>query len=217
MNLNTIDYLGWTIPKNDEFVKKHLQTFPKNNNQDKIVAFANNLNFKKDLVIDVGANIGTKALQFVNSFKNIVCFEPVKINFQCLTENCKNYTNIKLHNVGLSNINKKDIIHLPPEFINHYGAFSINKFSARDDNVHTEEIVLHRLDDYELLPDLIKIDTEGHESQVLLGALETLKKARPVLILEHSVKNVKPIIDVLGPIGYRIIYSKQKDHVWVCY
>jgi hypothetical protein len=66
------------------------------------------------------------------------------------------------------------------------------------------------------MPDLIKIDTEGHESQVLLGALETLKKARPVLILEHSVKNVKPIIDVLEPIGYRIIYSKQKDHVWVC-
>jgi FkbM family methyltransferase len=94
MNLDTIDYLGWTLPKNDEFIKRHLQTFPKNNNQDKIVSFANNLNFKKDLVIDAGANIGTKALQFVNTFKNVVCFEPVKINFHCLTENCKNYTNI---------------------------------------------------------------------------------------------------------------------------
>ena len=42
MNLDTIDYLGWTLPKNDEFIKRHLQTYPKNNNQDKIVAFANN-------------------------------------------------------------------------------------------------------------------------------------------------------------------------------
>lgn len=215
MNSDVTNYLGWTLPKNDEFIKKHLQVFPKNNNQDKIVSFVNNLNFKKDLVIDIGANIGTKALQFANIFKEVICFEPVKINFYCLTENCKSYQNIKLYNIGLSNANKKSSIQLSSEFINHYGAFSIDKFTDRNNNIHSEEISLHCLDEYDLFPNLIKIDTEGHEPYVLLGALETIKKAKPILILEHSAKNVNPISDIIEPIGYRIIYSKQKDHVWI--
>ena len=101
------------------------------------------------------------------------------------------------------------------EYQNHYGAFSIDKFTDRDDNIHEEEIYLNCLDNYDLQPSVIKIDAEGHEKNILLGALDTIRKNYPLLILEHSAKTVKPLIDILEPLGYRIIYSKQKDHIWI--
>jgi hypothetical protein len=42
-----------------------------------------------------------------------------------------------------------------------------------------------RLDDiYTGVPSFVKIDVEGHELQVLKGAEETIKKHKPVLLVE---------------------------------
>lgn len=213
--MDIVKYLGWSIPINDQFVKKHLKQFPINKYQKNVVNFVEQLNLGRMLAIDIGANIGTKSLQFSKIFKNVVSFEPVTVNFKCLTENCLYEDNIKIYNVGLSNRNGTAIIQLSSEFSNHYGAFSIDKFIDRTDNAHSEKINIECLDNYNLSPDLIKVDTESHEIYVLLGALETIKRSHPVLILEHSVKTVNPIEEILIPMGYKIQYSNNKDHVWI--
>ena len=40
-------------------------------------------------------------------------------------------------------------------------------------------------------PDLIKIDVEGYENKVLLGAIKTIKKYKPVIYVENNLKQGK--------------------------
>ncbi len=62
---------------------------------------------------------------------------------------------------------------------------------------------IHRLD-------FIKIDVEGHESKVIEGGTETLKRLRPVLQIEieqrHHESNIIHIIDYVKKLGYNCHY-----------
>ena len=58
-------------------------------------------------------------------------------------------------------------------------------------------------------PGLIKIDTDGYEAEVLLGALDVLEKTRPVLFIEYDPILIEPVsgdarhlLDGLRQIGY---------------
>jgi len=59
------------------------------------------------------------------------------------------------------------------------------------DRVHTESMVVvtERLDGHVpegWLPDFVKIDVEGAELKVIRGAVETLRKAKPIVAFEHG-------------------------------
>jgi FkbM family methyltransferase len=59
---------------------------------------------------------------------------------------------------------------------------------ARD--VHTFDVAVRRLDDElprDFAPTLIKVDVEGAEAAMLTGALQTLRRHRPLVIFEHGV------------------------------
>ena len=53
----------------------------------------------------------------------------------------------------------------------------------------------------------IKIDVEGHEENVLMGATEIIKKNRPILLVEieqkHTRKNVEETINFINSLGYK--------------
>ena len=54
-----------------------------------------------------------------------------------------------------------------------------------------------------LQPDVLKIDVEGAELSVLKGALDTLRKSRPIILIEiHSEELLAACIAFLGPLGY---------------
>ena len=55
----------------------------------------------------------------------------------------------------------------------------------------------------------MKIDVEGHELEVLEGALETLKKNRPMLILEATRKQ-EEIASLFRAIDYQLIDIEGK-------
>ena len=72
----------------------------------------------------------------------------------------------------------------------------------------TSEVPTHRLDHLVAKEGwsnirVIKIDVEGAEHLVLTGALETLKRDRPMLLMEiHSVVCMLQCLELLHPLGY---------------
>lgn len=79
------------------------------------------------------------------------------------------------------------------------------------------------LDSYGLDPTLLKIDTEGAEQEVLMGAVETLKRSHPRLVVEtHTEELAKSIKEILKDEGYslkdivRVNRWGYPQHFFIC-
>ena len=60
----------------------------------------------------------------------------------------------------------------------------------------------------------IKIDVEGHEKNVIVGASKIIKKNKPVLLVEieekHTQNKVVNIIDFINTFGYKSYFFDKK-------
>jgi FkbM family methyltransferase len=130
------------------------------------------------VVFDVGANVGEWALHAlaINSAIDLHCFEPAPAAFATLQ---KAVPRARLQNVGLGS--KAGTLSL-----NIYGGDStLNSFYERKDfdiaPVEKVAVPVVTLDDYASdipMIDFLKIDTEGHERDVLQGARKLLAEKR---------------------------------------
>ena len=206
---------GWIMPDLDMHFSRHLLQYPGTTYQQSTIDAAYNFVKKFDNVIDVGGNVGLHTVRFSQKFKNVHSFEPVTSNFECLKENCKSFTNIVLHNYGLGSCNENTVISLPASSDN-CGNYSIVDFQSSSDELIKEEILIKKLDDLQLEVDLIKIDTQGFEFPVLQGAIKTIVRCKPVIILEIEVKKQFNILSsFLTNLGYVLATSVNKDKIWI--
>ncbi len=61
-------------------------------------------------------------------------------------------------------------------------------------------------------PDLIKIDVEGAESLVLLGAKNMLLTKKPIILLEvHSMLNMFNVVSILSSLSYEMKILKEES------
>jgi FkbM family methyltransferase len=124
---------------------------------------------KNDLIIDCGANVGSlyyAIKRFTDTF-NYIAFEPDPKVFKCLELNLNKFNNVELSCVGLSSENKSKEFYIN----NETGDSSLEEFNTET----SIDIIIKKLDSfkYEKIK-LLKIDAEGHELEVLLGAKSTL-------------------------------------------
>lgn len=124
---------------------------------------------KNDLIIDCGANVGNLYLsinRFIKTF-NYIAFEPDPKVFKCLELNLDKFNNVELYRVGLSTENKNKKFYVNDET----GDSSLEEFNTKVSiEINTKNLDSFKYEKVKLL----KIDAEGHELEVLLGAKNTL-------------------------------------------
>ena len=157
----------------------------------------------KDVVVDVGANIGYYTLLMATKAKKVYALEPDQTCFEILK---KNVEENKLKNVVLLNVAagaKKEIKKLIKDSENlgnsHLG-------SGKGVSVNCERLENILINEHKI--DLIKIDTQGWEPAVIEGAKKVIESDRPVLFLEYSPteyrdKKMKKYLELV----YRNIWS----------
>lgn len=177
-------------------------------------------------VVDVGANRGqsVRSLRLVLPSPHIVAFEP---NPRLAGYIKRRYpSGVEVHEVALGRTTSQLNLYLP-----RYGrwswdtrasleaeaaeaAFSEEDFWRFDPNRVTVDhisVPVRALDAFELSPDLIKVDVEGRERAVIEGALATIARSRPVLLVEGDGAAVE---DALNGLGYgRFRWDPETDEL----
>jgi FkbM family methyltransferase len=180
-----------------------------------------------DYVFDIGANIGSTSLylaQKIGDKGKVFSFEPDPYNYEQLKKNVNlnSFSNIEIFNIGLGNNSGtyKLFIDTPT---NRGGNRILDEKMGSGKEFHY--ILVEKFDDWINnlkinRVDLIKIDVEGYEYNVLLGAENTLRKFKPKLFIELDDNNLKQqghsasmLVLFLENMGYKIINSMNGKNI----
>lgn len=166
---------------------------------------------KDDVFFDIGANIGQHGLYASNFCKSVYSFEPIQrlYNQLELSINRNNFNNIHAFNIGLGNEEKEIPIYSDAANVGGSSVLiSAGKFLE-------QVIQIKKLDDFLLNNptevNMVKIDVEGFELEVLLGARKMFEKYKPKLLIEFSPPIYNTISSTRGEEIYLFlsgIYSK---------
>ncbi len=148
-----------------------------------------------DVVIDAGANYGDSAIWYAKCFRaKVFAFEPLEHVYEILKKNIQlNSVRIFAYNTPLGSGNEIR------------GKKEGSMFISCDDE-NSIKTKTSRLDDFTLgHVKLLKIDVEGFEMEVLQGAVDTIKKYKPKIIIEtHSSDLFVRCNKLLSDLDYRI-------------
>jgi len=140
---------------------------------------------KDSVFVDVGANIGFFSLYASYLCKKVIAFEPIDFIYNQLKKsvNENGIRNIELYNYACGSKKDKLEIGLVKENIGASGLVPCNKkiYTKKMIDVTTLDIALHNRK-----VDFIKIDVEGFEPDVLLGARNIIQKNQPIIVFEFS-------------------------------
>lgn len=156
--------------------------------------------------LDVGANIGNHSLHFAGHFSRVISLEPHPRNFGLLQMNAQLAENVHPLNIGASDrAGTIDIV----EDRTNLAASSIHRSAGRDGRVVPFNLV--RIDDIPEVQEadaitFIKFDIEGHEATAIAGAQDTIRRHRPVVMLEILKDEISEgsaaSLDALRTLGY---------------
>jgi len=132
---------------------------------------------KRNLIFQAGGNGGLYPSIYADLFKQVITFEPHYRWFTCLSANVPNH-NVFKYMSAIGNDNEPIQVVIPEEWQGGLGAIYVQPNGI---------IPKLKLDAFGLNPDLIHLDIEGAELEALQGAIETIKRAKPMIVVEWDV------------------------------
>lgn len=174
---------------------------------------------------NVGAHFGIYTVSMaiaVGHNGHVYSFEPDPIAF----ERCQLHMQMNsLHWVNLFNAaasDCEDVLHL---ILENGGGTGESRIACSDDITQRKHTLVTKVSAVRLdnlvkqkqirPPQFIKIDVEGHGAKVLLGAQETIKEHRPViLICFHNQSELQETRELLQPLGYESFTCEGSEISW---
>jgi FkbM family methyltransferase len=181
--------------------------------------------FAPEVVLDVGANLGQSAEQFLRWFPTarVICFEPVTTTFKELERRLGSHPRVRLARLALGAAPGSGTFRLegPPGMHTLASRPGPGEPEALHEPVEIDTV--DRFCQREGLAriGLLKIDTEGHDLAVLEGAADLLAAARIEMVMVEAglhPENTRhvPLEALKGKLescGYRLfgIYNQKEE------
>lgn len=146
---------------------------------------------EESVVIDVGGNQGRHTQVYLHDLncRSVTVFEPVPEMIKILNERFQSHESFELREKALSTSPGRSTFAVNRNAYEESGLKERVFHDPRNKKVDMIEVEVSTLDD-ELRGfdqvDYIKIDTEGAEVDILLGARETIASHRPILSIEYG-------------------------------
>ena len=147
-------------------------------------------------IVEVGSSAGYHTVYLSTIAKHVYSFEPQLTTYEVLCSNlerngCKNVTT---HNFALYSKNCKMKTAVPISYTSaNHSATAINLLVDKDGDIEAKT-----LDDMDFADiNFIKIDAQGCDLNILMGAINTIKKYKPALLFEYESEITDPLDDYI--------------------
>ncbi|NUO02510.1 MAG: FkbM family methyltransferase [Saprospiraceae bacterium] len=178
-----------------------------------------------DIAVDIGCHKGGYLYWMrkrVGKTGQCYAFEPQPRLYQYLNSILQRfvYQNITLENKGVSSNVGTFLLYIPKTASGASPGASLNAPGHKETEIETREIQTVTLDGYfyerGIVPNLLKIDVEGHEAEVLKGGAKLIQEYHPRILMECETRHLKQgtVSDILklmqewGYHGYFIMDGK---------
>lgn len=158
---------------------------------------------RNNLLVDIGAHKAQLIKKFNNLnlfFNNYLIFEPDTKSRNFIKNNKKNIfvgkCNIKISKKILYNTNDYVYFEEGLDYCSQIWSKSKKKFNS------------YTLDSLNIKPDIIKVHTEGSETAILMGSINTIKKYNPFIVFSVYHRRKGFYSDILKPMEI------FKDYYW---
>jgi FkbM family methyltransferase len=185
---------------------------------------------KNSVVIECGCHIGVHTVKIASLCKKIYGFEPMPNTYQVLAKN------IRLNGIQNAVLYKKGVADKPgmTKYAwsikgNPGGSGLANNpigipswCSPMNEDIPVELITIDSMDLDQL--DFMKLDVEGYEPLVIKGAINTITKYKPVIVMEiwkshytneTDLQYVNELFKDLIDIGYVVEYLEGVDFIFL--
>lgn len=162
-----------------------------------------------DIFMDIGANCGfysVLARKFISESGQVHAFEPTHSTFKLLQKNMSKFKNCFLNEKAV--FNEKGHIDF---YLNEFSVGNTIKVPSyyNVDDYKKTIVQTITIDDYcrelDIIPTFIKIDVEGGEENVIIGAKKVLEKYNPIVAMEiwkEDNKSHRNAFQILLNLGY---------------